>query len=141
MHSDVSEKRLQREDVLRDTEEALAASESSRAAGTAGAFVNVLMLDHLLEGRLLSAEMWARFPEAAGRLRIFAPNLRAMWSPNWRRFPVCHGAAPSVVRAACATFSRVGSLSLWPPAGSPWYSRTCMTGRWSAFELTDEKNG
>lgn len=76
-HSDVSGKRLQRDDVLRDTGEALAAPESSHAAGNGGAVVNVLMLDDLLEGRLLSAEMWARFPEAAGRLRIFATNLRA----------------------------------------------------------------
>jgi hypothetical protein len=65
-HTNVDAKRGQRDDVLREVRRALAVP---------GVAVNVLLLDDVLEGRLLSAEIWAQFPEAAGRLRVFAPNL------------------------------------------------------------------
>jgi hypothetical protein len=70
-HSDVDEKRRQRDDVLRAVADALS------APWAAGAAVNVFLLDDPLEDRLLTAEIWQRFPDAAGRLRVFTPNLNA----------------------------------------------------------------
>jgi hypothetical protein len=67
-HSDVTAKRGQRDYVLKRIEEALA---------VIGAFVNVFLLDDVLEGKLLTEEIWARFKDmATGRLRVFAPNLK-----------------------------------------------------------------
>ncbi len=40
--------------------------EVRRALAVPGAVVNLLLLDDVLEGRLLTAELWAEFPDAAG---------------------------------------------------------------------------
>jgi hypothetical protein len=68
-HSDAGAKRSQRNHHLGDVAEALGATAGS------GAVVNILQLDDVLDGKLLTEEIFDRFPAAAGRIRVFTPNL------------------------------------------------------------------